>query len=273
MGDASKAHALATGMKGMDTSKVAVDDDQEAPTIAAGSAEEKAALEVMEALLPEGSESKAVSTEMKLMCLRGRKYEADRAAALVPDLLALIDELELRTPSEQLKADLESGKVVATGAKDEQGRAIVWIRFRLHDPKKCGPRDFARLIATIMLHLLKDENTARCGVAIMQDATGLGLKNIDPKTAKFVFGSVFPRLPIRVGRLCLFNPPWFIGKIVFPIVKTLMSPKLRSRIVNVNGSDPAPLTEFFPLASLTPEHGGTFAFDLASWAASVKPAV
>ena len=130
MADVAKAKELASGFKGVDTSKVAVDDDQQAPTIEAGSAEESAALEAMDALIPEGSPAKAASKEMKLLCLRGRKYDPNRAATLLPGLIELIEELDLRSPSEQLKADLASGKVVVTGAKDGMNRAIVWIRFR-----------------------------------------------------------------------------------------------------------------------------------------------
>jgi len=268
MQDATK---LAAEMKGFDTSKVAVDDDQEVPTIAAGSAEEREALEAMEALLPDGP-PKTASAEMKLLCLRGRKYDPARAAALMPDLINLIEELDLRSPSAQLKADLASGKVVVTGAKDEMNRAVVWLRLRFHDPKQCGPRDMGRLFATVILHALRDENTARCGIVILQDFTGVGMKNIDPKTGKYLFGECFPRLPVRIGRACIFNPPWFIGKVVLPVVKAFMSPKLKSRLVIVNGSKPAGLAAILPPTSLTEELGGSFPFDLASWAASLEPA-
>jgi len=51
-----------------------------------------------------------------------------------------------------------------------------------------------------------------------------------------------------------------------------MSPKLKSRLVIVNGSKPAGLAAIFPPTSLTEEHGGSFPFDLATWAASLEPA-
>ena len=74
-------------------------------------------------------------------------------------------------------------------------------------------------------------------------------------------------------RICMFNPPWFVGNIVFPVVKAFMSPKLKSRLAVCKGSNPANLTEFFPLTSLTEEHAGSFSFDLASWAPGIAPAV
>jgi len=271
--DRQGALRLVASMRGMDMGKVAFDDDQEAPTIAAGSREEKARLGVMEELLAALSPAKAASAELKLMCLRGRKYRAADAAALVPELLALVAELDLKRSSSQLREDLASGKVVMTGAKDAAGRTILWLRFRYHDPKRCGPRDFARLVASIVLTALKDPDTARCGVAILQDMTDVSLKNLDPKTAKYLFGSIFPRLPVRIGRAVIFNPPWFVGNVVIPFLRMLMSAKLRSRIVIVSDANPAPLYAFLPRSSLTQEHGGSFPFDLRAAVRGINPVV
>ena len=245
----ASALKVAASLKGIDTSKVAVDDeDQAAITIAAGSTEEAAALEAMEALIEADSPAKAASQELKLMCLRGRKYDPVRAAALMPDAISLIDTLDLKSGSDQLTSDLASGKAVMTGARDRQERAIVWLRFRLHDPRQCEPRDFARLVATLMLNALKDAETARRGVVILQDMTGLSIRNLDPKTAKFMFGSVLPRLPVRIARVVIFNPPWIVGRVILPVAKTLMSPKLRSRLVVIHSSNAAMLNDHFPQA-------------------------
>ena len=130
MTESSTALRTASEMRGLDTSKVVIDDDQAPPKIEAGSADEQAALAAMEDLLADGSPSKAASADLKLMCLRGRKYDAARAAALLPELLALIEELDLATPTPRLAADLASGKFVMTGATDGAGRKILWLRFR-----------------------------------------------------------------------------------------------------------------------------------------------
>ena len=273
MNESRTALQTASEMRGLDTSKVVIDDDQAPPKIEAGSADEQTALAAMEDLLADGSPSKAASADLKLMCLRGRKYDGARAAALLPDLIELIEELDLATPTPRLAADLASGKFVMTGATDGAGRKILWLRFRFHDPKVSSPKDFARAAATVMLHALRDADTARCGVAVLQDMTGLRMKNISPPTAKLMFGQVFPRLPVRLGKLCVYNPPWFVGRILLPIVRMLLSAKLRARLVVLNGADREPLYRQFEPASLTEELGGSYPFDLACWAASVEPAL
>ena len=112
---------MASQIKGIDMTKVVVDDDQAPPAIAAHSEEEGALLREMEGLLAPGSSAKAAGVELKLMCLRGRKYEPDRAAELLPTLLDLIDELDLKSLSERMLADLATGKFIMTGAKDSAG--------------------------------------------------------------------------------------------------------------------------------------------------------
>jgi len=228
MSETSKAMSLASNMKGLDTSKVEVDDeDQAPPTIAAGSKEERALLVELEALLP--AECAGVSQEIKLMCLRGRKYDPARGAALVPDLLALIGELGLDKSDPAMWTQISTGKVCPTGAKDAQGRAIVWLRFARHEPRVYDAKKFGALIATMMLRTLRDPDVARCGIVIIQDMRGISLSNLDPSAAKFVFGHVFPRLPVRVGRIVAFHPPWIVGHVILPIVMAFMSKKLKAR--------------------------------------------
>ena len=91
--------------------------------------------------------------------------------------------------------------------------------------------------------------------------TGLKLKNLDPNAGKVLFGKVFPNLPIRVGRICIFNPPWIIGHVFLPIVMTFMSKKLKGRIALLNGNKPDKLLAYVPSDNLAPEHGGSLAFD------------
>lgn len=218
---------IANELKGLDTSGVEVDDEQTPPTFDADSAEETALLQQMEAKLD--GEAASASREHKLMCLRGRKYDVDRAAELLPNFLALMQEFGPGTgDSAQLKDDLKSRKFVNTGGRDIAGRAMILLRFRHHDPKKSKANDMARLVVLVMLEVLTGNPDAqRVGIAILNDVSGVGLKNVDPAVPKLMFSKVFPRLPIRIGRICIFNPPWFFGHVLLPIVMFFMSPKLK----------------------------------------------
>jgi hypothetical protein len=147
------------------------------------------------------------------------------------------------------------------------------MRMRFQDPKVCGARDFARMVATVILNALKDADIARCGVVMLNEMTGVGLRNLDPSIPKYLFGTVFPRLPVRVGRMVLFNPPFLVGRILLPVIKAFMSAKLRQRLVLINSDDTSQLSGYILPASLPQELGGSFPFDLHKWVDEVRPAV
>lgn len=90
-----------------------------------------------------------------------------------------------------------------TERAEPPGRGICWLRMRHQDPKACGPRDFARMVASVVLNSLTDPDIARCGIVMLNEMTGVGLKNMNPSIPKYLFGSIFPRLPVRVGRFVL----------------------------------------------------------------------
>ena len=269
----TEAGNFAKQIKGLDTSGVEVDEEQEVPSIAANSPEEAALVAELEGALKAAGDESAInaSAEVKLMCLRGRKYDVARAAALIPKHMELKDKLlELDRPDNQrLKDDLNSHKVVCTGGKDADGRAIIWIRLRYHDPKQSKAQDMARLIVTVMSEALKDPDVQRMGIVLINDVNGVKLKNLDPAAIKFIMGNVLPAMPVRVARICIFNPPWILGHVVFPIVFSFMSKKLRGRIAVLNGDNPEKLHPYIPSSALPAEHGGTLPFDEEAWSAKM----
>jgi hypothetical protein len=274
-----KAAEMVSTFKSMDGKigdQFEVDEEQVAPTIAVDSAEEAAELAKMEAALATAGDAEAIAADktLKLICLRGRKYDAERAAELLPNLLALKKEFGIDGPaSEQLLEDIQSAKMVNLGSRDAGGRGVIWLRLRNHDPKKSKAEDMARLIGTLMLTELQDPGVQRMGMAIINDLTGVKIKNIDPAAPKMIMTKVFPRLPIRVGKIVLFNPPWVIGNIILPIVMTFMSKKLKSRITVIKGNHPEELRAVFEEGMLPAELGGTYAFDEAKWAEATTKAV
>jgi hypothetical protein len=155
----AKALAMASTLKGMDDSKVEVDDEQSPPTIAAGSPEEAALVSKLnEALMESGVMTrweafKAVSRfkDLPTMCLRGRKYDVSRAAELLPRLMGMIEEMKLETEPGRLHEDLATRKILAISTEDKSGRTIIWVRFRFHDPKVSPAKDVARTVESAPL--------------------------------------------------------------------------------------------------------------------------
>ena len=43
-----------------------------------------------------------------------------------------MDELQIGRVNDEFTADLRSRKLTTTGARDERGRAIIWVRLRFH---------------------------------------------------------------------------------------------------------------------------------------------
>ena len=83
------AMKMASQLKGINTEGIEVDEEQVPPSIAAESKEEAEELAKMEALVQAAGVAEVIGADKatKLLCLRGRKYDAERAAALLPKLL------------------------------------------------------------------------------------------------------------------------------------------------------------------------------------------
>ena len=178
------------------TERVEVDDDSAPPTVAANSSEETALLKELDGLLPEAL--RAVPDPTKLMCLRGRKYDPARGAETLQALEDLKETLELGHPSPQLAADIACGKITNPGGVDEMGRSIIWMRLRFNNPKESSPQDMGRLIAKVMLNALENVETQRNGVVLINDMSGIGVKNLSPSTVKYIMGEVYcPRCSSR----------------------------------------------------------------------------
>ena len=190
----AEAVKLAAELKSskINTENVEVEDDSGPPAIEAWSSEEKALLNELSELLPEAL--KAVPESTKLMCLRGRKYDPVRGADTVQNLEKLKQTLGLNEPPPQLATDIATGKITNPGAKDELGRSLIWLRLRFHKPKESGPQDMGRLIATVMLKACEDVETQRNGIVLVNDLTGVGIKNLSPPTVKFIMGEALPRV-------------------------------------------------------------------------------
>ena len=186
--------------------------------------------------------------------------------AELPRWMGVLSETSQSPPGAQLLEDIGTKKVMNYGAKDAGGRAVLWIRLRFHDPKRSKADDMARYLSYVLRSSLEDVEVQRHGVVVLQDMTGLGFKNLDPAAAKAIFTKVFSNAPVRVGRIVIYNPPWFIGHVLLPIVLSFMSKKLRGRIAIVNGNKPEKITEYIDASALPTELNGSYAVDEDKWA-------
>ena len=123
----------------------------------------------------------------------------------------------------------------------------------------------ARLVVTVMCKALEDVETQRRGIVMFSDGSEVGLRNMDPRVPKYLMGSVLPRLPVRVARIVMYNPPFIVGRVIFPIVRALMSRKVAARIALLPSADHDALHAILPPAAISADYGGSRPFHLAGW--------
>jgi len=194
----------------------------------------------------------------------------ERAAELLPRVMNMMEELEIGGGNQaQLRADLESKAIIDTGHKDNHGRAVIWMRARYIDPMRSSSRDIARLFATVLLHALREQQH---GFVWLTDSTGAGMANITPATLNAFWRVV---LPIRLGFVFIVNSPWVVSQIMFPIISTFLSAKVRDTHVLIYGARKelwaARLAHFnVPITSIPTELGGTADVDVNAYIASIR---
>lgn len=265
-------------LTGLDTSLVQLSDDQERSTIETGCPEEAALMIQLETLLEEQQvmtrwktfKATSVYTELPLWCLRARSHKVNLAAELLPKVIGMMEELEIGGGDQkQLQADLESKAIIGTDTKDAHGRALIWMRSRYVDPKRSSASDIARLFATTLLNALRDTSVQRNGCVLLIDATRQGMRNITPATVNAIYRTVMPNLPISLAFVFIINPTWFVANIMWPVVATFFSRKVRQNHILIYGARKelwaARLAQFdVPHTSLPVDLGGSAHVDCAA---------
>jgi len=275
--------SMRTALKGLDTSGVEVHDHKELLVVEAGSAEEaKRETEVEALLVEQGVMTRweafklgSVYTELPLWCLRARAHVVERAAELLPRVMSMMEELEIGGGNQaQLRNDLESKAFVDIGRKDAHGRAVIWMRGRYINPRRSSSTDIARLFATVLLHALRDTSVQQHGFVWLADTYDVSMTNVTPATINAFWRVVMPNMPIRLGVVFMVNPPWIVSQIMFPIISTFLSAKVRKKHVMIYGARKelwaAQLVDFdVPITSIPIELGGTAHVDVDAYIASV----
>jgi hypothetical protein len=200
-----------------------------------GSPQEKELLDEMRGhLAGTGLEDPQADQFWLLACLRARKFDAERGATLFKRYMAWRVEFqvdELGHPSHPRMQEFFRLKVTRfTGGRDKVGRLIIQGTARNQRPDIFQPDDVLRGMHAILEAALRAHPDAQArGISMVYDVGGAGLSNMDPKLSKKLAPAFSANLPIRIGRMNLVNPPWFI-KILFPIFRSFMSKKLQSRM-------------------------------------------
>jgi len=200
--------------------------------------------------------------EFLLMCLRGRKHDVTVASTAVVEYGRLLADMALdeygdalydatgRSSAAQLETFRSRGVLAPTGGVDRHGRPALRVRLRYHDPSNFSAWEMARLITHTLTHLARTSTAAQAqGIVLVVDMSGASLRHFDLGIPRYLLSSVLPRMPVRVGQIIAYDPlPPF--RIIFPVARALMKPKMRDRIRLVRPGDAASLAISFAAEEL-----------------------
>lgn len=82
------------------------------------------------------------------------------------------------------------------------------------------------------------------GTIMENSLQGIGMKNICIEFQKFVATGIQQCVPLRLHHGFIANQPWLFGSVMFPLLKNLLSEKLRKRI-EIVGSEYEKVHAFF----------------------------
>ncbi|KAL7467082.1 hypothetical protein ACHAXS_007351 [Conticribra weissflogii] len=107
-----------------------------------------------------------------------------------------------------------------------------WLKAKEKCPELVG--DDHRLMFLSMLE--NNESAQRLGIVVVGYPHHVKLSHVDRKLLKMNMESMTGCIPIRLGALHICHPPWFFSKIVFPIIKIVVSERIRKRVRIHSGS-------------------------------------
>jgi hypothetical protein len=135
-------------------------------------------------------------------------------------------------------------------------RLIDWEAHSVHDGKKAW-------FYAVMTCLTYTPTAQSHGIVICNSMKSASLFTMNSEFRAMLSQGINHALPVRVHRAFIANEPFIFGSIMWPILKNLLSKKIRERMVVVGKVYDAVLADL-PAAAVPPEMGGTRAPDIAT---------
>mmetsp|Transcript_15258 Transcript_15258/g.33114 ORF Transcript_15258/g.33114 Transcript_15258/m.33114 type:complete len:329 (-) Transcript_15258:90-1076(-) len=171
------------------------------------------------------------------------------------------------------------GFIRPTETHDAGGRVILFI-----DPSRLAGYDknnnderlgVARALWYVLHNLIEgNDSVQKLGMIAVVYPHHFKKSLIDRKLMKMNMESISGCVPIRMGGFHICHPPWFFGKIIFPIMKMVMPERMRKRVRVHSGSEEkvlGNLKEFGLSQEVLPsEIGGDVILDTDLWIQEMK---
>lgn len=174
-------------------------------------------------------------------CLRARRFRVRRAMDLMLRYAACKREMDARSAAAgddegaTVRAILQSGFIsFLEKARCSQGRGVLVIRMARHDSKRFAAEDVLAAAHRVILYAIrKHQRLQAVGFTVISDMTGVGAHNVDVRLPKLLSSSIEKRMPVRICKIVVINPPVFFAA-VFRLVRMFLSAKMRSRLVRLS---------------------------------------
>ncbi|PWY67889.1 CRAL/TRIO domain protein [Aspergillus heteromorphus CBS 117.55] len=181
--------------------------------------------------------NKAFGMMLRAIVWRVHEQHVDDQVIANPELNAVATSQNTANPpaakaAKDFLEQLRMGKCYMHGT-DRQGRPVLVVRVRLHQPSKQSEEVLNRFILhtieTARLLLAPPSET----VTIIFDMTGFGLSNMEYAPVKFIIKCFEENYPESLGNMLIHNAPWVFSGI-WKVIKGWMDPVIVSKVQFTN---------------------------------------
>jgi len=178
-----------------------------------------------------------------------------RAAEFKLKNAALLDNL---MPADEENAFLENRVVNVLTDRDQNGRRIlVTYSGDVWDPSKVTSDQVFRIFYLIHLAALQEPQSQICGVVVIMDFNGLGMKQVKGLSPAFslrLLTFIQEAMPLRLKEVHFVNQP-FLFNMVWQMFKPFVKDKLKKRLF-FHGTNMESLHKHIDPAHLPENYGG-----------------
>lgn len=238
------------------------------PVVLIDSSEEIALIEELCSQFPNEFEENPKLVRFMAACsLRNRHYEVASSLKRLGKYLGWRKEIfghckdQSIENDDQLRNQIRAGLLYLCPTRLSNGAALIFIRMRHHNPSDFNSHATMQYWHyMIMTSLIKDPLLAVRGFVFVNNFEGATLANTDIKVPTSISSALNKCMPVRVNSINFVNPPWVI-RLVIPVVKTILSAKLASRLNVILDASELPEVLSIAQEALPTELGGLVEVD------------
>jgi hypothetical protein len=198
---------------------------------------------------------RATDDAILLRFLRARRFDVDQAYEMI------FNTLKFRLTFQGIGVEAVNYTHVPNELKpgksffhkyDKEGRPVCIIRARHHDGSKIDHLEAQRFCVFMMEYgrtLLKPGIET---VTIIFDMTDAAVKNLDLKSLKFMIQMFQNHYPESLGRILVYNSPWFVWG-TWKLIRPLLDPVTAAKVCFTDNRE---ILHYISQEDLLEEYGG-----------------